>query len=204
MNLEDPNELLLETSRILKHEQIPFALYGGLALAVYGVPRETVDVDHLVLDDSLDSVLAALKSRFPGAQTEFRNLRMGGLKITRVSVISPIGGADHGLNVVDLVTPLDHAYAERALKRRVTGPLRGEEIPVISIEDLIILKILSTRPQDLEDAVRILGANEESTETEIIEDEIARLAKAIPGHEINERWAHVTEALARGKRAPWV
>lgn len=45
MNLDDPVAIALRVARILERAEIPYALYGGLAVAAYGVPRETKDAD---------------------------------------------------------------------------------------------------------------------------------------------------------------
>ena len=41
----------------LDERQIEYALCGGLAMAVYDHPRATVDIDILILSESLDLVI---------------------------------------------------------------------------------------------------------------------------------------------------
>lgn len=45
MNLEDPVAVALRVAGLLTGAEIPHALYGGLAVAAYGTPRETRDAD---------------------------------------------------------------------------------------------------------------------------------------------------------------
>lgn len=48
MNLDDPIATVLRLARLLDRAEIPYALYGGLAVAAYGVARETKDADLAV------------------------------------------------------------------------------------------------------------------------------------------------------------
>ena len=41
--------------------RIDYALCGGLAMAVYDHPRATIDIDLLILAESLDQVLAIVR-----------------------------------------------------------------------------------------------------------------------------------------------
>ena len=44
----------------LEEHQIDYALCGGLAMAVHDRPRATVDIDLLILSESLDQVILRL------------------------------------------------------------------------------------------------------------------------------------------------
>jgi hypothetical protein len=45
MNLDDPIATALRVARVLEGADIAYGLYGGLAVAAYGVARETKDAD---------------------------------------------------------------------------------------------------------------------------------------------------------------
>jgi len=47
MNLDDPVATALRVARLLERAEIPYALYGGLAVAAYGVARDQIDVAAL-------------------------------------------------------------------------------------------------------------------------------------------------------------
>jgi hypothetical protein len=52
-------DLLVELNNLIKafnESEIDYALYGGLALAVYARPRATLDIDIMVEPNSLDKI----------------------------------------------------------------------------------------------------------------------------------------------------
>src|SRR5258708_7520690 len=80
---EELRKLIAEFDR----HQIDYALCGGIALAIYNHPRATVDIDLLILSDSLDDVMAiakALDYTIRGLDMTFTG---GAIKIRRVSKI---------------------------------------------------------------------------------------------------------------------
>jgi hypothetical protein len=52
---------LLTIVRALDQGHVDYALVGGLAVAVWGAPRATKDVDLLILPEDLDRAKAALR-----------------------------------------------------------------------------------------------------------------------------------------------
>ena len=60
----------------LERREAAYALCGGLAMAVYGVPRATVDVDLLVPPEALGEVVGAAAAR--GFRLEEKALLFGG------------------------------------------------------------------------------------------------------------------------------
>jgi hypothetical protein len=187
MDLDDPIALALAIAEALRGEGLPHALYGGLLLAAYGEARETRDVDIAVAHADVASVVRLLEAEV-GLQTipAFDRRAFGGLLISRITLVE--GDA---LNTLDLVEPRDPAYAERALGRAIESSLRDRPIHVLTAEDFVLFKLLSTRDRDLADAesvTRSLGAD---LEREMIEIEIERLARTSPEHDITARWSRV-------------
>jgi hypothetical protein len=68
------------------------------------------------------------------------------------------GGLDaSGLIRLDLVEPRSIDYAHNALARALRSTLRGQPIRLLTPEDFVVFKILSTRKQDLIDAESMLS-----------------------------------------------
>ncbi len=74
LDLTDPIALLLASHDALTAAGLVAATYGGLALAVYGVARETRDADLAVAGVDLDQMVAAFRAAghavspvFPGS-----------------------------------------------------------------------------------------------------------------------------------------
>lgn len=186
-DLTDPTTATLAVADALRSAAIPCAVYGGLALGAYGEPRETKDADFAVAGATVADVLAALERAGVDAAPSFEAVRFGGLRIGRVMLL---GAPDaSGLNVLDIVEPLSGTYAEAVLSRALTGTMRGRPVTIVSPEDFVVLKVLSTRERDVEDARSVLVALSGRLDLELIEREISTLAAAIEDHPILERWA---------------
>ena len=187
MDLDDPIALALAIAEALRRRGVPHALYGGLLLAAYGEARETRDVDIAVAQADVASVVGLLEAEL-GLRTipSFDRRTFGGLLISRITLVE-----GDELNTLDLVEPRDSAYTARALGRAIESSLRDRPIHVLTAEDFVLFKLLSTRDRDLADAesvTRNLGAD---LEPELIEIEIERLAGTSPEHDIRARWRRV-------------
>jgi hypothetical protein len=189
LDLDDPTAIALAIFRALSARRIDAALYGGLALAAYGEPRETRDADFAV--GGLVGAVAAEAVTAIGVQSVLAldRAQFGGLLISRITLVE--GGGRTGLNVVDLVEPRSARFAAGALARAVTGALRGERIRVLSPEDFVLFKLLSTRARDLEDAGTVLRASDLSLDRSFIDAEAVRLAVEIPDHDVTGRLARL-------------
>lgn len=189
LDLDDPTAIALAIFRALSAQRIEAALYGGLALAAYGEPRETLDADFAV--SGLAGATAAEAFTDIGVRPilALDRARFGGLLISRITLAE--GGGRAGLNVVDLVEPRSTRFAAGALERAVTGALRGEPIRVLSPEDFVLFKVLSTRDRDLEDARAVLRASDLPLDRSFIDAEAMRLAADIPDHDVTGRLARL-------------
>ncbi len=126
---------------------IPYALAGGLALAVHGAPRATKDIDLLVLPEDVRQTMEqarALGFVFEAMPTRFSD----GMELRRVTKIS----AGDALTVdLLLVGPLlETAWASR---QRIRA--EPHDLWVISRDALIAMKLAAGRPQDLADVQRL-------------------------------------------------
>lgn len=184
-NLDDPTTTTLLVADALGAAGIDAVVYGGLALAVWGDPRETKDADFAVAAASLKDVLAALRHFGLEAETSFDSVRFGGNDLTRVALL---GGLDTtGLNVLDLVRPRSERFALGVLRRALAAPMRGREVRVVSPEDFVLLKTLSTRERDVEDAASVLRSLRGSLDDALIDREAQLLAAEITDHPILDR-----------------
>jgi hypothetical protein len=130
----------------LEERQIDYALCGGLAMAVYDHARATVDIDLLILSESLDLVMAtAIELGFDirGLDMTFSN---GAIEIRRISKIEPVSGHMLSLDLL-LVTPA----IQRVWTSRVEADWEDGTLSVVSRAGLIELKRLRASPQDIAD-----------------------------------------------------
>ena len=145
--------LCLASSAVFSTQQFPYAIAGGMAVAIWGEPRATYDV-HLVV-----AVDVAAREKLLAA-------------ILRIAAV-PVGAADIAdaarnrhrpricwtrhleptIILVDLLM-LSATFSASLQQRRISIPIAGTMCWVCSCEDLILLKLLSGRVKDLEDVRR--------------------------------------------------
>ena len=92
---------------------------------------------------------------------------------------------------VDLVfarLPIELDMIRRARRKTIAGAA----VPVASLEDLIWMKLLSERQQDIEDARRLLRRHRQNLDREHLEPRLRELAEALSRTEILE--IYMTEA----------
>lgn len=120
----------LETSEHLRQLGIPHALVGGLAVGLYGHPRATRDVDFIVGEEAFvtTSPLVIFK---PELQSLFSRF------------------------AVDLLAALPD---DPPLAAALQLPAHEGELPVISIEALVLMKLRAGRAQDITDIEHLVRA----------------------------------------------
>lgn len=138
--------------KTLKSQDAKFALAGGFAVALHGAVRGTVDIDIVIALtlSNLTSVEKAfeklgLKSRIPVGAKEIFQFREEYIK-NRNLIAWSFYHPQNPTEVVDIILTHDVKEMETVLIR--SGDV---SIPVLSIGELIEMKKLSGRPQDLED-----------------------------------------------------
>lgn len=126
--------VLIDAVQILKESGIDFCLVGGFAIGVHSQPRATKDVDFLIL--SLPETKKVLEQQgFTQKET---------YTFDKVSVNKFIKDSID----VDLLVMEKQEYARKILQRAKATSFGPENIKVISVEDLIILKALANRKKD--------------------------------------------------------
>jgi hypothetical protein len=149
--------LLDELSQIisaLEENEIEYAVCGGLALAIHGLARATLDIDILIQPESLE------KAYKVGAENGF-DIR--GLDISfkeRAVEIRRVSKIDENGEVLSLDLLLVTPHVEDVWETRESIYFLGSKLSVVSREGLIKMKVLAGRPQDLADIERL--ENEES------------------------------------------
>ena len=130
--------------RALDAAGVEYALVGGLAVAVWGAPRATKDIDLLIQPDALPRAKAVARAcgfTLEALPFEFKD----GTQLQRMNKVDATGQ----LLTVDFMLVdrnLDPAWAGRSRL-----PFAGGDIVVVGREALIAMKALAGRPQDIAD-----------------------------------------------------
>jgi hypothetical protein len=148
--LHDLPGLAAAISAQLARKGIGHAVSGAVAMAVHGVVRATKDLDILVVaaQVQLPEVFAIVRGLgFQGDDAQLlRGLREHGYAemksgAVRVEILAP-------------VLPYHRTLPDRAVRAEIAGT----RVPVVSLEDLVVLKMLWRRPKDIPDIHSLLTA----------------------------------------------
>jgi hypothetical protein len=139
-------------------QEIDYALCGGMAMAVHGRLRMTIDIDLLILSASLDGVLRVANSLGYNVRGKDLSFANGAIEIRRVSKIDPTDGELLSLDLL-LVTP----EILEMWESRVEGEWEGGKLSVVSASGLIALKQLRGSAQDLADIEALTGEGSNET-----------------------------------------
>lgn len=136
---------------------IDYAVCGGWAMAIHGLPRATVDIDLLVLADSLDKAFAAARASgfdIDGLPLSFDG---GSFELRRLSKVDKERGELATVDFILVTKIYEDVWQSREMVDSEHGPLK-----VVSREGLIKMKTLANRTQDLADIERLENHENES------------------------------------------
>ena len=144
------NQDFKEFAALLGSNRVEYLIVGGYALAAYGHPRYTGDVDFWIGTD------AANAQRALRALQEFG---FGGLGIVLHDLTLPGHVIQLGFppRRIDLLTSIDGVDFTPCYGRRMVVPIDGLDLHFIALEDFKTNKRASGRLQDLADLEALNG-----------------------------------------------
>lgn len=150
----DLKTLLKEVCTNLRKKKLQFCLAGGWAVSIIGTARTTIDIDILIVlnDDIKKQVISILEDSFHLIQSHENEMKFKTLSIWRNIVSLQKKGE---LFMIDFLIA-DTDYLKSIVERKIEIDYEGISIPVIPVEDLIILKLSSFRKQDEVDIENLL------------------------------------------------
>jgi len=130
----------------LNEGRIDYAVCGGWAMAIHGLPRATIDIDLMVLANDLDSAWNLAQQR--GYEIEGLPLHFadGAIEIRRISRVDQESKKLFTLDFLLVTPPLNEVWFGRELVEWEEG-----KTWTVSRAGLIKLKQISGRDQDLVD-----------------------------------------------------
>ena len=130
---------------IFNEEKVEYLVVGAYALAAYGNPRATKDLDLWIKcseENAKKIVLALNRFGAPSSLIRTQDFIKRGLTVQ-------IGVAPRR---IDLVTEISGVTFEDAYPRHTNIEIEGVSVPIIGRQDLLLNKKAAGRPQDLADA----------------------------------------------------
>jgi len=141
-------EVLASLADVFQEQNVSYALIGGLAVAAWGAPRATDDVDLLAEVTPSPELNAALRGA--GFETEWRR---GDPDDPIPLLLRLRSAAGPEIDVICATRDWEREMLNRSISVRIPS---GLEAPVIAIEDLIVLKLMAGGPHDLADVADLL------------------------------------------------
>lgn len=120
-------------------KQTPFVVVGGIATRLYMPERMTDDIDILVLTEDADNIYREL--------AEAGSIKVGELSIGGSSWQLPDG------NILDVIES-QQPWVAGAIANPNTAP---DNLPIIGLPYLIVMKLQASRGIDMGDLTRMLG-----------------------------------------------
>jgi hypothetical protein len=170
-------EAALEIAGFLSKHRVPYAILGGFAVQYHGQPRQTSDIDLVVLvpEENLDSFMDGLLKAFPSRIQDAKDFAFR----NRVLLLSSKDG-----------TPIDLSfgipgYEEEAMKRvaRLSIPGKGA-LRLLGAEDLIIHKCVAGRARDLEDIESIIIRRKKRLDFKYIRSWLDEFSPLVDDHDV--------------------
>jgi len=148
--IDDIRRALREVIEVLRRADIAFLLIGGMSAATFARPRETDDIDVFVRPDAARAALDALEAAGFATKVEDPYWLYKGWK--------------HGVLVDVIFRSTGDLYLDdEMLARSYEGEYLGVAAPLLSAEDLLVIKALAAAehsPHHWYDALAVIGRSQ--------------------------------------------
>jgi hypothetical protein len=184
-------EVLADLGRAFGAVGVRWYLFGAQAAILYGAARLSADVDVTVAlgDRRVAELVAALhtsgfEARVPEPAVFAETTR----------VLPVIHGLTRMPADVILAGPgLEERFFARAQARTIEDVV----VPVASAPDLVVMKVLAGRPQDLDDTIAVLRAQGDGLDAALARATLLELERALDRRDLVAAFDH---ALAQARR----
>jgi len=167
-------DVLRRVAQLLAAWPHPSAIIGGIAITARVRPRLTDDIDLIITvpAGSLEALLSVARSH--GFVEEDGPLAR---ELAEAGLLRLWSSQDVDRFGVDLIF-VDSEQLERAAQRATTVDMGFCQLPVASLEDLLLLKLEANRPQDIDDILAIKHAHLEALDMDYVRAGAERLGLA--------------------------
>jgi hypothetical protein len=161
---------LVEVASLLEEIGLPYMLIGGLAVALWGEPRATLDVDVSVWVEPqhFDQTVQTIAGRF--------RTMSSALEFARRTRVLPVV-TSQGIRADIVFSALDEE--RRMMGRAVVKRVGTANVPCASVEDLIWMKLISERPKDQQDARQLIHHFRATLDRNYLDPKLEELAEAL-------------------------
>ena len=167
----------MELERFFRARRWKFCIIGGLAVARWGNPRATEDVDISLVTGLGNErrIVDRILQDFEPRSLDARDFSL----VSRVLLISSSNGTN--IDVALTAYPFEEEIVRRASKYEFA---KGVKLTTASAEDCILMKAIASRPRDWQDIRDISASGSKRIEWGYIERQLAGLSEAIDADEL--------------------
>jgi predicted nucleotidyltransferase len=155
-------KLLKKISLEFEKNKIDYMVIGGQAVLIYGEPRLTKDID-IILGTDIDRFKDTLEIV---KKMKLKILPKNPYDFVKETMVFPLLDEKTGIRI-DLIFSFSE-YEKEALKRINRVKISDFYVNYVSLEDLIIQKIISGRERDIEDIRIVMLKNKKIDEKYIL------------------------------------
>jgi len=148
MDLREELNQLIES---LNREKIPYALCGGMALAVHGHPRFTQDLDLLIQESDLQRLIEVAERLGYRDISGWLRFNTGTDRETKLyRLLKPLGSENLMLDLICVTSHFENVW-----QGRTEFHIAGRPLTVVSRDGLRTMKQISNRTQDRVDLEKL-------------------------------------------------
>ena len=141
---------LADLTQWLEAVGVPAMIVGGIAASILGRPRATRDIDALAVvpEDQWTGLLGSAQSRGILPRVE------SALEFARRTRVLLLRHTESGIDIDIILSGLP--FEAEAVSRATVHDVGGVRVRLPQVEDLLIMKAIAHRPQDLRDIEGLL------------------------------------------------
>ncbi|MBM4010871.1 MAG: hypothetical protein FJ286_05750 [Planctomycetes bacterium] len=153
--MTDLTSVIRDLIAVFETHGLPYAIMGGIAVRAHGIPRPTYDVDFTLAipRERLGELFASLADRgytVPEPHAHGWVDQVGGMPLVKVRLF--LEGRTIDADIFIAETP----FQQEVIARRIHAEVEGQPVNIVTAEDLILFKLVASRPRDLADVQDVL------------------------------------------------
>ncbi len=161
-------KIFREVIKRLNSRRVPYMVSGSVAMNFYTVPRMTRDIDIVIEITDVDSFYNAFKNEY------YIDKRTVGNAVRDRSMFNIIHLKE--AMKIDFIVKKDSEYRKTEFERRKQVDIDGSKVFIVSIEDLIISKLVWSRQSRSDFQIKdIKNLLKEKIDLEYIEQWVGKL-----------------------------
>ena len=165
-------DLLRRIAGALKPLHLRWYVFGAQAVIAAGATRSTADIDITVEDIEPGRLLRALNKAGFALRDDVEDIES---VVDSLRVLPLAHSSGFQVDVVRAGPGLEMLMLERAITRRIGRTA----VPFVETNDLVVLKILASRPKDLEDVRALLRLDLDELDLTVVRARLRELGKLL-------------------------